>query len=90
MARELLAVRLVGDGAHDRTLHDSNPHREEAAESLAFLECSPSITPLVSVLARPDVRIRFRAVFALRSVARWKDWRHPPDPRAVEALESVL
>jgi HEAT repeat protein len=43
--------------------------REEAAESLAYLNSSRAIGPLISVLAEPDVRIRFWAVFALGASA---------------------
>ena len=65
------------------------PVREEAAESLAYLNYAPAIPPLISALTDPDVRIRFWAVFGLGSVAQGTSCR-PPDRRAVAALESML
>jgi HEAT repeat protein len=58
------------------------PVREEAAESLAYLDYPPAIPALISVLGEPDVRIRFWAVFALGSKSG--------SPRVVAALERML
>ena len=63
--------------------------REEAAESLAYLRCSLTITPaLTSVLSDPNPGVRFWAVFALGS--RRRGYASSYDPRAIPALESVL
>jgi len=59
------------------------PAREEAAESLAYAGTRETIDALISVLKDPDVRLRFWAVFGLGGSCRG-------EPRAVQALESVL
>jgi HEAT repeat protein len=66
------------------------PVREEAAESLAYSGYEKAIDPLISVLAEPDVRIRFWAVFALGSIGQWRSEKDGPDPRIVQALERML
>jgi HEAT repeat protein len=59
--------------------------REEAAQSLAYVECPEAVPALISVLDEADARLRFWAVFALGA-------RRTPraDPRAVAALERML
>jgi hypothetical protein len=71
-----------------RALKDKSqpqPVREEAAESLAYSNCPKAIEPLISVLAEPDVRMRFWAVFALGSIGRFNE-----DPRVIRALQAAL
>jgi HEAT repeat protein len=61
------------------------PHaaREEAAESLAYVGTRESVGAMVNATRDPDVRIRFWATFALGG-------RVHNDPRAIQALESLL
>ncbi len=67
------------------------PVREEAAESLAYSRYEPAISPLISVLNEPDVRLRFWAVFALGGIGRSQKWtRAGADTGVVEALERML
>ncbi|HXI41408.1 MAG TPA: HEAT repeat domain-containing protein [Bryobacteraceae bacterium] len=63
--------------------------REEAAESLAYLDSSRAIPPLISILTDPEVRIRFWAVFALGSIRNHRTLRHA-DRRVVSAMEAML
>lgn len=67
--------------------------REEAAESLAYLysihDSIRAIPALISVLADPDVRIRFWAVFALGSIRNRRTFRRA-DRSVVPALEAML
>lgn len=66
------------------------PVREEAAESLAYLDYAASIPALISVLQERDMRIRFWAVFAIDSLGqRYKEKEHLC-AMAIEALEQVL
>jgi len=73
------------------------PVREEAAESLAYLNYAPAIPVLISVLDEPDVRMRFWAVFALGGIGQsqtctsrvWRE-RLSADAQVVEALEKML
>jgi hypothetical protein len=83
------AKALVGALA-DKT--QSQPVREEAAESLAYLGYAGAIPDLILVLGEPDVRLRFWAVFALGGIGqRQVDGRRgSADPRIVEALEKML
>ena len=67
--------------------------REEAAESLAYLDCVESIPVLIDALRDPDGRIRFWSVFALGSVQSRRaarEWHGRRDSRVVPALESRL
>ena len=86
-----------------QALSDNNqpqPVREEAAESLAYLNYAPAIPALISALDEPDVRIRFWAVFALGGIAQSRTFvsnrsgRRPvkriADRRVIEALERML
>jgi HEAT repeat protein len=61
----------------------SQPAREEAAESLSYVGTRETIEPVIAVLGDPDVRIRFWAVFGLGGRGHW-------DARTVQALESML
>jgi len=63
--------------------------REEAAESLAYLDSSRAIPPLISVLTDSDVGIRFWAVFALVSIRNRRTFRHT-DRTVIPALEAML
>jgi HEAT repeat protein len=66
------------------------PVREEAAESLAYSRYKEAIPPLISVLAEPDVRMRFWAVFAIGSIAYSRAKRGGDRRVVVEALELML
>ena len=69
-----------------RCLVDSKqpqPAREEAAESLAYVDTRETIEPVIAVLRDPDVRIRFWAVFALGG-------RGHQAARTVQALDAML
>ena len=57
-------VRAVSDKAQPQ------PVREEAAESLAYSGYEGAIEPLSLVLAQPDVRMGFWAVFALGGIGQ--------------------
>jgi hypothetical protein len=46
-----------------------NPSGKRLPKSLAYSRCKEAIPPLISVLAEPDVRMRFWAVFAVGSIA---------------------
>jgi HEAT repeat protein len=68
------------------------PVREEAAESLAYLDYAGAAPALISVLSEPDVRLRFWAVFALGRIGQGQIYgpRGLADPRIVEALQKML
>lgn len=62
--------------------------REEAAESLAYLNSNRAIPALISALHDPAVQVRFWSVFALGSIRSRKSRRI--DPRVIPAIESML
>jgi len=82
------AARALIRALSDRS--QPQPVREEAAESLAYLNYAQAIPALITVLDEPDVRIRFWAVFALGGIGQWQRERGGADPRVVAALEGVL
>jgi hypothetical protein len=79
-------ARVLGDRSQPQAV------REEAAESLAYLNDALPVPALITVLEEPDVRIRFWAVFALGGIGQWQSHqpRRGPDHRIVEALERML
>jgi HEAT repeat protein len=66
------------------------PVREEAAESLAYLQYKAAIPILISALEQPEVKMRFWAVFALGGLGRRRGKLAGADSRVVEALEGML
>lgn len=78
--------------ALSRLLTDSSQPaevREEAAESLGYLNSVRAIAPLISVLHDADVRVRFWAVFALGSICDRRSGKQL-DRSVVPALEGML